>query len=112
MAKSFVVAELKFNRLPEITAALRPKASAIVRKTASDIEAHAKAVVPVDTGNLKNSIQTEMEGGGLTAVVGTGVSYAPFVEWGTHKAPAQPYLTPAAEAVRPAFLKAMESLLD
>ena len=111
MAKSFVVAELKFNRLPQITAALRPKASQIVRKTAADVEARAKSIVPVDTGNLKNSIQTEMESD-LTAVVGTNVEYAPYVEYGTYKMAARPYLGPAAEAVRPGFEAAMKALFD
>jgi HK97 gp10 family phage protein len=106
-----VVARLVYNRLPEITAALRPRASQIVRKTASDIEAHAKAVVPVDTGNLKNSIQTEMESD-LTAVVSTGVEYAPYVEYGTHKMAPRPYLGSAAEAVKPAFEAAMKALFE
>lgn len=112
MAKSVVACKVVFNNLPKLEGRMREKASQIVRKTAHDIEAHAKAVVPVDTGNLKNSIQTDMEPGGLSAEVGTAVSYAPFVEWGTHKMAARPYLTPAAEKVKPAFVEAMKRLLE
>jgi len=108
---STVVTQLVFNRLPEITASLRPKASQIIRKCAADIEAGAKAVVPVDTGNLKNSIQTEMESD-LTAVVGTNVEYAPYVEYGTYKMASRPYLGPAAETVKPGFEAAMKALFD
>jgi len=110
MAKSLVVAELVFDRLPELRGELRRQASAAIRKAAFDIEAHAKAVVPVDTGNLKNSIQTTMEDD-LTAVVGTHVEYAPYVEFGTYKMSPRPYLGPAAEAVRPSLEADMKRLL-
>ncbi len=105
-----IVAELLFNDLDKIAAELRPKASEIVAKAAADIEARAKQVVPVDTGNLKNSIQTEMDGD-LSASVGTNVEYAPYVEYGTSRMAAKPYLTPAAEAVRSGFTEAMKGLI-
>lgn len=115
MAKSLVVTRLVFDRLPELRGQLRERASQVVRKTAFDIEARAKATVPVRTGNLKNSIQTTMESD-LTAVVGTAVEYAPYVELGHHTrgggyVPPRPYLGPAAEAVRPSFIAAMKELL-
>lgn len=108
---STVVARVVFNRLPELRGQLRQRASQVVRKAAFDIEARAKQVVPVRTGNLKNSIQTTMESD-LTAVVGTAVEYAPYVELGTRKMAPRPYLGPAAEAVRPSFEAAMRSLLE
>lgn len=110
MAKPLVVTRLVFNRLPEMSAQLRERTSQLVRKTAFDVEARAKAIVPVRTGNLKNSIQTDFEND-LTAVVGTAVEYAPYVEFGTSKRPPRPYLAPAAEAVRPAFIAAAKELL-
>jgi HK97 gp10 family phage protein len=110
MAKSLVVTKIVFDKLPQLQGQLRQRASAAVRKAAYDIEAHAKTVVPVDTGNLKNSIQTSVEGD-LTAIVGTHVEYAPYVEYGTRRMAAKPYLGPAAEAVRPGFEAAMKSLL-
>ncbi len=107
---SLIVARIVFDRLPELQGQLRQQASAAIRKAAYDIEAYAKAVVPVDTGNLKNSIQTTMEGD-LTAIVGTHVEYAPYVEYGTYKMAARPYLGPAAEAVRSSLAVAMRGLL-
>jgi HK97 gp10 family phage protein len=59
------------------------------------VEGQAKALTPVDTGNLRNSITHEVEG--KEAKVGTNVEYAPFVELGTVKMAAQPYLNPALE---------------
>jgi HK97 gp10 family phage protein len=59
------------------------------------VEGQAKALAPVDTGNLRNSITHEVEG--QEAKVGTNVEYAPYVELGTVKMAAQPYLNPALE---------------
>jgi HK97 gp10 family phage protein len=49
--------------------------------------------------------------GPLDAVVAVGASYGVFVEMGTSRVPARPFLGPAAEAVRPAFEAAMRELL-
>ena len=110
MSNSKIV--ITFNRFPEIAAKLPAETSAVVRKSAYDVEANAKAVVPVDTGALKNSINTTMEGE-FTAIVAPHTEYAVFVEFGTHNPnyPKQPYMTPAAEIVRPAFEAAMKQLL-
>lgn len=101
---------ITYNRLNDLRSELHAEASRVVRKTARDIEAGAKSIVPVDTGNLKNSIQvTEQDD--LNATIGTHVEYAAYVEYGTHRMAAQPYLTPAAERARPSFNEAMERLL-
>lgn len=49
-------------------------------------ETYAKLRCPVDTGNLRNSITHQMEGD-KTAVIGTPVEYAPYVELGHHQQP-------------------------
>lgn len=109
--KRLTTVQVLSNRLPQIAAGLRPKASQIVRRTALSIEAGAKRVVPVDTGNLKNSLQTQMVSD-LEAEVGTVVEYGPYVEFGTSRQPAQPYLGPAAEAERGPFRQAMSELVE
>lgn len=50
---------------------------------------------PVDTGTLRASIATEVKD--KTATVGTNVHYAAYVEYGTVKMKAQPYLRPALD---------------
>lgn len=52
----------------------------------------------VVTGRLRNSISHKVvnKGRGQTVNVGTSVEYAPFVELGTIKSPAYPFLKPAA----------------
>lgn len=64
-----------------------------IEKTCLKIEADAVDLCPVDTGNLRGSITTEI--GELEGAVGTNVEYAEFVEFGTSKMPAQPFLYPA-----------------
>ena len=58
------------------------------------IEGHAKKRCPVDTGLLRSSILPVVESW-AEAYVGTNVKYAIFVEYGTRKTKAQPYLEPA-----------------
>jgi HK97 gp10 family phage protein len=57
------------------------------------MEGHAADIVPVDTGNLRNSITHASDE--HTAIVGTNVEYAPYVELGTSRQKAQPYLVPS-----------------
>lgn len=59
-------------------------------------ESYAKKLCPVDTGRLRNSI-THQQRDENTEVIGTNVEYAPYVELGTHKMAAKPFLRPAAE---------------
>lgn len=100
---------IKYNNFPKIAAKLPQAVNAIVRKAAFDVEAHAKSVVPVDTGKLKNSITTEMTSQ-TSAIVAPHTEYAIYVEFGTRKQRAQPYMRPAAEKVRPAFIAACSRL--
>ena len=68
------------------------------------IESDAKAFCPVDTGRLRASIHAEPDANGLGGTVSTNVSYAGAQEFGTRYMKAQPYLVPAYEKNRLAFL--------
>lgn len=59
-------------------------------------EGYAKRTCPVDTGNLRNSITHAVESGEDAVYVGTNVEYAPYVEMGTRRTAARPFLRPAA----------------
>lgn len=56
-------------------------------------EGYAKRLAPVDTGRLRNSISHARDED--SAYIGTNVEYAPYVEFGTKRQTAQPYLKPA-----------------
>ena len=97
------------NNLPRIASQIDRALSAIVRKNAFGIEAKAKALAPVDTGLLRNSIQTTGEGP-LKASVGPNVEYAPHQEFGTRHQKGKPFLTPAADEQKKEFEKDVRNL--
>lgn len=58
-------------------------------------ESYAKKDCPVDTGRLRNSITNAVETGEQSVYIGSNVEYAAFVELGTSRMKARPYLRPA-----------------
>lgn len=75
------------------------------------IERDAKKNCPVDTGNLRASIHTKMEESELACYVGTNVEYAVYVEEGTSRQKAQPFLMPAAEQNKEAINNLFRGLI-
>lgn len=59
-----------------------------------EAEGYAKDLCPVDTGRLRGSITHTTDGS--AAYIGTNVTYGKYVELGTARMAAQPYLAPAA----------------
>lgn len=59
-------------------------------------ESYAKRDCPVDTGRLRNSITNAVRTDEKAVYIGTNVEYAAFVELGTSRMKARPYLRPAA----------------
>lgn len=58
-------------------------------------EGYAKDYCPVDTGRLRNSISHAVDESDNAVVIGTNVEYAAYVELGTSRMEARPYLEPA-----------------
>lgn len=105
-----------------------------VAETAAEVEGAAKAAAPVATGFLKSSIYADSELGNdygegagtppqgasllpperherdTQAIVGVASSYGIYVEYGTAKASAQPFLTPAVENARNSLLSRLGRL--
>ena len=65
----------------EVLAAIEAAKMRALEIIGGKIESYAKRLVPVDTGNLRNSITHEMEDDAV--IVGSNVFYAPYVELGT-----------------------------
>ena len=55
----------------------------IVMQTANLIQAETKALAPVDSSNLRGSIEVTFSRGGLSAEITVGAHYAIYVEYGT-----------------------------
>ena len=78
-----------------------------IDKAGDAVMADAKANVPVDTGELRDSIEKTLRQGNKGGVVEVGSNigssaqahgyYAFFVEYGTSKMPPKPYLRPALD---------------
>ncbi len=136
MATSLDV-QITLSGLDRLEQAVRERAAALIAKAAFDIEAAAKQLAPVDTGALKNSISAVTAQGSdydanvaaaaglnpkaqiaaapqpsdeLEAFVVAPMEYAAYQEYGTRFMPAQPFLTPAVEAVRPSLEQAWSAL--
>jgi HK97 gp10 family phage protein len=100
------------NGFAALAAGLKPKAHALVAADdRREIRDSAKAVVPVDTGALQASIESHMEND-THGVVSANTDYAGYVEYGTTRAPAQPYMHPSFDAARPAFEQGLVRLFD
>lgn len=77
-------------------------------------EKHAKEKAPVDTGNLRDHIRHAVSEDEKAVYIGTydkEVPYALYVEVGTHKMAAQPYLKPAAADHKGEYRKIIEDAL-
>ena len=98
------MAQLRFSALRN--------AVAVVRDSAEDIEREAKARVAVASGETRDSIKTIYRDGGLAATIGTGYFLGRFIEQGTRKMPARPFLNPAFQMVRPKFLQRLDAALN
>ena len=79
-----------------------------VNEAAATCDAEAKRVCPVDTGNLRSSIHIETGEG--EATVGTNVESGVYVEFGTYKMKAQPFMQPGAVAAEQALPRILKSL--
>jgi len=106
-----VTVRIVSNRLPAISAQVRPLVANEVKTATLDIEARAKARTPVLTGTLRRSIASVFQNGGLTGIVGPSVFYGKFVEFGTRRMGARPFMRPAAEAVLPRFAERVKAAL-
>lgn len=74
------------------------------------VETHAKVLCPVDTGFLRNSITvdsvTPME-----AIIAPHTDYAEYVEFGTSRMEAQPYMRPALDEHEGEIIRAVEATI-
>lgn len=101
---------VRYNHFGEISAKAAARARALIVATARNVEGAAKANAPVLTGNLRNSIET-MPGEDLSARVNVGAYYGIYVEYGTSRMGAEPFLTPAVDAARAPFLLGVAAIL-
>lgn len=64
----------------------------------------------VDTGRLRNSVTHEEDA--TSVQVGTNVEYAPYIELGTYKMRARPYIKPAIADHIPEYKEILKKFLE
>ena len=106
------------SHLDEVLEALDAAVSEGLDAIGDRAQGYAQNLTPVDTGNLRASIKHEREDE-HTEVIGAfndsapykKVDYAKFVELGTSRMRAQPFLRPAAEDHMREYVKIMRDAL-
>jgi len=102
----------KFGQLKEHTQGVVLRNAAI--SGAMVMQNAAVRKCPKDTGTLARSIHTEVTDQFNTRVmteVGTNVEYGPYVEFGTKRMGAQPYLRPAFDNYKLLSIKEIRAAL-
>lgn len=119
------------EELEEIPRKLRPEVFKVISETASDIQRDAQRRVPVDTGDLRDSIKVKESEKDLNAVIwpdypksgrtikkgskksqsAAKVYYAYAVEYGTKTHREQPFLNPARDAAEEKFVERIDRIL-
>jgi len=95
-----VAATIELEDLDELpdqqSEALEEEVHSIIETAADNMVSYAQGIVPVRTGNLLASIFSDYNDDDLFITLGATVEYASFIEYGTVKMRAQPFLGPAA----------------
>lgn len=110
------MATVKIVGLDKLQAKLKKNCSlndvkTVVLKHGSQMQSKMVSQVPVDTSALKLSIQGSTQDGGLAYVAGAGMHYGPYVEFGTRKMDAQPYIRPAYNEQKGQFKSDLNKLM-
>ena len=109
---------------------LNPKVRKLVKKYSKDTQRRlrnttALAAINIESGSklnltknksvitdvLRSSMAHQIVDDGFGANVGTNVFYGPFVELGTSRSRAKPYLTPAFEDESPKYIKRIQKIM-
>ena len=98
------------SRARQIASLAREHIGRMVARAAVEAMASARIRAPRRTGNLANSIFADPEDGGLVWIVGTPVRYAPYVELGTRRMAARPYLFPSVQRAFENLIRALNAL--
>ena len=96
-------------KLEKISKGAQSKTDNFLLKVGATIERYAKIRCPVDTGALRASIHHDLVKQGLV-FVGAEKDYAAYVEYGTSRMNAQPFMRPSAEQAKSQFGTELKSL--
>lgn len=101
----------RYNKVPQLPGMVRKAGGKGIRAIGNKIVARARQLAPVRTGQLRASINAEAQGE-TRFVIGASAPYATYVEYGTSKMAAQPYLRPAIEEYAPSLVPTIRHELE
>lgn len=104
--------EIRENNAKQISGMFTPAIAKALEEIGLLAEGYAKKECPVDTGRLRNSITHAVVSRERSVYVGTNVEYGPYVELGTRKRAAKPFLRPAAENHGSQYRSILEGTLE
>lgn len=106
------MADVEFALDRTALARVASSAGDLVERLAEASATDMRRTAPVDTGDMVSTVRVEREsetvmaircGGQAGAATGAWVDYVPYVELGTSRAPAQPFMRPALYRLRAAL---------
>lgn len=96
--------KFEFNNIPKFKQEMNEVKKEALETVGMYVQGEAKVRAPVGQydngqvgGRLRDSIDYKVASDNQSVQIGTDVEYGAYVEKGTYKMDAQPYLTPAAE---------------
>lgn len=95
---------------PKLLAALPLMAKGIrdgLEEVGVEMESTAKQIVPVRTGFLRSTIYHKLDPSNNSLEIGATADYAMFVELGTRRMAAEPFIRPAFDAHQSQLLQAL-----
>lgn len=110
---------IEFNGLDEIIGKLQANCTlndvkTVVRHNGAELQIkmqrNAVFTRGYSTGTTKRSISLEMRDGDLTAAVGPGTEYSPYVEYGTRFMTPQPFVRPSFNEQKTIFKNDLQKL--
>lgn len=103
----------EFKRVvSNLTEEVQQEVKDLVKNTTLGVEADAKNLAPVDTGNLRRNIKSNITGNGFKGEVTSNSEYGMHVEFGTSKSPAQPHFMPAWERNTRNFKNDLQRIIE
>jgi len=102
-----VIADTFTPKLKAAGGRIRGEVAQQMKVVGADMEALARELVPVDTGFLQSTIFHKVDPGNLSLELGAMADYAFWVEIGTTRMAAQPFIRPAFDAGQQKLLDAL-----
>lgn len=104
--------EIRENNAQQVEQAMGSAIAKALTMIGLKAEGNSKAICPVDTGRLRNSITNAIDTDEKAVYIGTNVEYGPYVELGTSRRHPHPYLKPAAADHADEYRAILKSCLE